>query len=78
MVKCLPTMWETRVRSLGQEDYLEKEMATHSWQPTPVFLPGKFRGRRSLGGYSLWGRKESDTTEGFGLDMSPVKDELMP
>ena len=30
MVKCLPTMWETRVRSLGQEDPLEKEMATHS------------------------------------------------
>ena len=35
MVKRLPTMWETRVRSLGQEDYLEKEMATHSRQPTP-------------------------------------------
>ena len=30
MVKCLPTMWETRVRSMGQEDPLEKEMATHS------------------------------------------------
>ena len=30
MVKHLPTMWETQVRSLGQEDGLEKEMATHS------------------------------------------------
>ena len=30
MVKCLPTMWETWVRSLGGEDPLEKEMATHS------------------------------------------------
>ena len=30
MVKCLPTMRETQVRSLGQEDPLEKEMATHS------------------------------------------------
>ena len=29
-VKCLPTMQETQVRSLGQEDLLEKEMATHS------------------------------------------------
>ena len=29
-VKHLPTMWETRVRPLGQEDPLEKEMATHS------------------------------------------------
>ena len=30
MVKRLPTMWETQVRSLGREDPLEKEMATHS------------------------------------------------
>ena len=30
MVKRLPTMWETWVRSLGREDPLEKEMATHS------------------------------------------------
>ena len=33
------------------------------WQPTPVLLPGKFQGQRSLVGYSPWGRKESDTTE---------------
>ena len=33
------------------------------WQFTPLFLPGKFHGQRSLVGYSLWGRKESDTTE---------------
>ena len=30
MVKCLPAMRETQVQSLGQEDPLEKEMATHS------------------------------------------------
>ena len=30
MVKSLPAVWETRVQSLGQEDPLEKEMATHS------------------------------------------------
>ena len=30
MVKCLPTMWETWIQSLGWEDLLEKEMATHS------------------------------------------------
>ena len=29
-LKCLPAMWETWVRPLGQEDPLEKEMATHS------------------------------------------------
>ena len=31
------------------------------WQPTPVFLPGKSYGQRSLAGYSPWGGKESDT-----------------
>ena len=33
------------------------------WQPTPVLLPGKFHGQRSLAGYSPWGRKELDMTE---------------
>ena len=33
------------------------------WHPTPVLLPGKSHGRRSLEGCSPWGRKESDTTE---------------
>ena len=33
------------------------------WQPTPVFLPGKFHGQRSLVGYSPWDGKESSTTE---------------
>ena len=53
-VKCLPTMWETQVRSLGREDPLEKEMATHSRES---------HGGRSLVGYSPWGHKESDTTK---------------
>ena len=34
-----------------------------AWQPTPVFLPGKSQGQRSLGGYRPWGCKESDMTE---------------
>ena len=34
-----------------------------AWQPTPVVLPGESHGQRSLVGYSLWGHKESDTTE---------------
>ena len=33
------------------------------WRPTPVLLPGKSHGRRSLVGCSPWGRTESDTTE---------------
>ena len=124
MVKNLPAMQETRVWSLGWEDILEKEMATHSsilawripwteepgglqsmglqrvgydwatnthkgirglpwrfssrvlqckrhkfhlwvgkipWRrkrlPTPVFLPGKSHGQKSLAGYSPWGSK---------------------
>ena len=57
-LKHLPGMLETRVRSLGWEDPLEKEMAT-----TPILLPGEPHGGRSLVGYSPWGRKESDMTE---------------
>ena len=96
---------ETQVWSLGQEDSLQKEMASHSsvlaweipwteepgglqsmgsvrvghnwltslslftfmhwrrqWHPTPVFLPGKSHGQRSLVGSGPWGHKESDTT----------------
>ena len=37
------------------------------WQPTPVVLPGKSHGRRSLVGYSPWGGKDSDTTEQLAL-----------
>ena len=59
MVKNLPTVWETWVRSLGQEDPLEKEMATHS-----ILLPGEFHGQRSLVSYLCpRGHKELDTTE---------------
>ena len=35
------------------------------WQPTPVLLPGKSHGQRSLVGYSPWGRKELDTMSDF-------------
>ena len=37
------------------------------WQPNPVFLPAESHGQRSLGGYSPWGHKESDTTERLTL-----------
>ena len=52
MVKNLPAMQETWIRSLGQEDPLEKEVATHS-----IFFPGESHGDRSLVDYSLWGYK---------------------
>ena len=47
MVKNLPTMRETWLQSLDREDALENGM-----EPTLVFLPGEFRGQRSLVGYS--------------------------
>ena len=57
-VKRLPTVQETWVQSLGWEDPLEKEMATHS-----SILAWKIQGQRSLVGYSPWGRRESHMTE---------------
>ena len=40
------------------------------WHPTPVFLPGKSHGWRSLVGCSPWDRWESDTTERLHFDFS--------
>ena len=41
------------------------------WQPTPVFLPGKFHGQRTLVGCSPWGLWGSDTTEQLHFHFSP-------
>ena len=40
MVKILPAMQETQIRSLGQEDPQRRK-----WEPTPVFLPEEFHGQ---------------------------------
>ena len=68
MVKSLPAMQETRVRSLDREDTWRRK-----WPPTPVFLPGKSHGFshgfspshgwRSLVVDSPWGHRESDMPE---------------
>ena len=46
-VKCLPMVWETWVRSLGREDHLEKELATHSsilaWKILWTEEPGRLQ-----------------------------------
>ena len=47
-----------QVPSLGGEDPWSR-----AWQPTPVFLPGKFHVQRSLEGYSPWGLDELDLIE---------------
>ena len=57
LIKTLPAMWETRVRSLGWEDPLEKGTATYS-----SILAGEFHGL-----YSPEGRKESDMTKQLSL-----------
>ena len=51
-------MLEMQFQSLGQEDPLKEEMATH-----PSVLAWKISWRESLEGYSPWGHKESDMTE---------------
>ena len=53
-------MQETRVQSLGQEDPLEKGIATHS-----SILAWRIPWKRSLTGHSPWGLKELDMTEQF-------------
>ena len=57
-LKRLPAMWETWVQSLGREDPLEKEMATHS-----SILAWRIPWTEELGGLQSMGHKESDTTE---------------
>ena len=53
-------------QSLGQEDSLEEEMAT------PVLLPWKSHGQRSLVGYSSWGCRELDTTWRLNSNNKPA------
>ena len=59
----LPTRLHVDISS---QHWFEKSHTTswrRQWQPTPVFLPGKSNGQRSLVGCSPWGCEESDTTE---------------
>ena len=58
MIKNMPAVRETWVRSLGLEDPLRRK-----WQPISVFLPGEFHGQRSLMGYNPWDHKELNMTE---------------
>ena len=46
--------------SYGFDPWVRKIPWRSKWQLTSGFLPGKFHGQRSLEGYSLWGREESD------------------
>ena len=50
-------------RRPGFDPWVGKIPWRRKWQSTPVLLPGKSHGQRSLVGYSPWGREESDMTE---------------
>ena len=52
-------------RDAGSIPGLGRSPGGGKWQLTPVFLPHKVHGQRSLAGYSTWGCKESDTTEAW-------------
>ena len=73
MVKKLPTIQETQVGSLGQEDPLEKQMAPHS-----SILAWRIPWTEESGGHSPWGRKESDTTERLTQTHTHVEAEYCP
>ena len=51
----------------------EPQHGRRKWEPTPVLLPGKFHGWKSLVGYSPWGHKESDTTKQFHLEPQNIR-----
>ena len=55
----------------GFNPWIRKIPWRRKWQTTPIFLPGKSHGWRSLVGYSPWGHKESDTTEQLHFSEAP-------
>ena len=60
-------LWASPVAQKGRrhkfDPWVRKIPWRKTWQPTPVFLPGKSHGQRSLAGYRSWGHKELYTTE---------------
>ena len=56
-----------RCKGYGFDPWMGKIPCNRKWQPIPVFLPGKFHGQRKLAGYSPWGHKEWDMTEGLSI-----------
>ena len=74
--------WASHVVASGKEPtyqcrrpefdpWVRKTPWRRKWQLTPVFLPGKSHGQRSLVGYSPWGLKESDKTKGASYSCMP-------
>ena len=55
-----PAVQETCIEDTGSIPGPGRSPGEENGQPTPVFLPGKSHGQRSLAGYSPWGHRESD------------------
>ena len=62
-----------RCKRHGCDPWVGKTPWRRKWQPTPVFLPGKFPGQRNLVSYSPWGCKELDRTEWLTLALFTLK-----
>ena len=62
--------WKFTMKFVGQW----KQYRRRQWHPTPVLLPGRSHGQRSLVGCSPWGRDESDTTEWFHFSLSHIEE----
>ena len=60
----------SRYKRRGFDPWVGKIPWRRKWQPTPVFLPGKSHGQRSLAGYCPWGCKELDMTEQLSMHIS--------
>ena len=65
VVKNLPPV--QRCKRHNFNPWVGKILWRRKWQPTPVLLPGKSHGQRSLAAYSQRGHKESEMTEGLSM-----------
>ena len=59
----------TALQKTGFDPWVRKISWRREWLHIPEFLPGESHGQRSLVGYSPWGHKELDTTEGLSLSI---------
>ena len=66
---------DTGNRRRGFDSWVEMIPWKRKWQPTPVFLPEKSHGQRSLAGYSPWGCRESDMPEWLSIRVSTLRND---
>ena len=59
-------------RNFGFDPWVRKIPWRRTWQPTPVFLPGKSYGQKNLSGYGPWGHKESDNSWELNMYTMPA------